>query len=77
MDEHEQELLAAVRTALREDDVRLHIVGTFTHGAAVQVEARPWGGRWKKAGPLLFPPDGGSLADTLTMLAEMREKATA
>ena len=73
MDQHETDLLAEVREAMRADDVRLHIVRTFTHGASVQVEARPWGARWKKAGPLLFPPDGEDLSYTLGMLAEMRE----
>lgn len=72
MTQAEQQHLVAVREAVAEYDVRFHLVRTFTHGTAVQVEARPENCRWRKVGPLLFPPDDGTLADVLTMLAEMR-----
>ena len=75
MNEHENALLGEVREAMQADEVRLNIVRTFSHGAAVRVESRPYSGRWKTIKTLLFPPEDGSLADVLTMLAEMREGA--
>lgn len=80
MNTREDEALAAIRAAVSGWSVRFNIVRTFTHGDAVQVEGKDSiGGRWKKVGPLIFPPDDGSLADTLTMLAAMRaaDSATA
>ena len=68
----ETELLAEVRAAMAADEVRLSIVRTFGHGDAVRVEHKQYGERWKTIKTLLFPADGGTLADTLTMLASMR-----
>lgn len=71
MNAREDEALSAVREAMQGYDWRLEAVLTFTHGVAVQVYQNVGAGRakWVKVGPLLFPPDGGTLADTLAVLA--------
>lgn len=65
-----EDQLAEIKAAMT-GEVRLCILLTFTHGDAVQVEARQKG-RWRKVGPLIFPPKGGTTADTLAMLAGFR-----
>jgi hypothetical protein len=60
------DMLAEIRAAMKHPDVRLHLPLTFTHGVGVQVYIKG-----RKVGPLLFPPDGGTVADTLHMLGEM------
>lgn len=70
MDEREQDALAAVREAMQGYDWRLESVLTFggPSSVAVQVYAKGTGKSWRKVGPLIFPPDDGTLADTLTIL---------
>jgi hypothetical protein len=64
--------LAEIRQAMQGYDWRLEAVLTFSHGVAVQVYAKaPHSKRHSKVGPLLFPPDGGTFADTLRMLGEL------
>ena len=67
----ETDALAQVREALGSSDVRLALVHTFTHGRGVQVYVKT-----RKIGPLIFPPEGGTLADTLHMLGAMAIEAT-
>lgn len=55
---------------------RVESVVTFTHGLGVQVYARVaggTGGRWHKVGPILFPPEGGSIGEVLTALADLAD----
>ena len=75
----EDEVLDAIREAMRGYDWRLEAVLTFTHGVAVQVYAKPRTGpkRYSKVGPLIFPPDGGTFADVLTMLGALGTKEDA
>jgi hypothetical protein len=75
MDEQEADMLAEIKDAMR-GECRLNIVPTFTHGDSVRVEQKV-NGRWKKAGVLIFPPDGGTVADVLTMLASFRDEVSA
>ena len=75
MNEHETGLLDEVRAAMKSDEVRLNLVPTFSHGEAVRVEIKNGSARWRKVGPLMFPADGGTTADVLVMLAEMRTEA--
>lgn len=59
------DVLDEIRTAMK-GTPSLDLVHTMSHGIAVQVRQ----GR-KKVGPLLFPPDGGTVADTLQMLGTL------
>lgn len=70
----EAEALDQIRTAMQDFDWRLEAVLTFggPSSLAVQVYEKAAGSkRYTKVGPLLFPPDGGSIADTLQMLGEL------
>lgn len=74
----EEQALTDIRAAVANWSVRFDIVRTFSGKDAVQVETRDeQRGRWRKVGPLIFPHEGGSLADTLTLLATMRAEALA
>lgn len=73
MNDEEAAVPDEIKTAMR-GEVRLSIVPTFTHGDSVRVEGKV-GGRWKRIGPLIFPPDDGSLTDVLSVLASFREPA--
>ena len=64
----EEEALAELRAALKGPDVSFHLVQTFTHGRAVQVKVKT-----RKVGPLIFPPHGGTEADSLRLLAGLLE----
>lgn len=74
----EDAVLAEIKAAMK-GQVRLDIVYTFTHGDAIQVEAhKPHGSErsgWRKVGPLLFPPTGGTTADTIAMLLGFRDES--
>ena len=70
----EDEALAELKAAMR-GQWRIERVFTF-RGIAVQVYAKAPGARaYKKAGPVLFPYEGGTVADTLTMLGSMATEA--
>ena len=69
MNTHEADALAAIRAALNDPNVALHLVPTFTHGTAVQVKVRS-----RKIGPMIFPAEGQGLADVLHMLGTMAEE---
>lgn len=69
MGAREQEMLDAVREAMKDPYVALHLVPTFTHGRAVQVKIRT-----RKVGPLLFPAEGESVGDVLMMLGMMADE---
>lgn len=68
-------MLAEIREAMQGSAWRLVPVMTFSHGIGVQVWATKPGSsanaRGSKVGPVLFPPDGGTIADTLQMLGSM------
>lgn len=61
--------LAKIREALASPGVALRLVDTFGHGTAVQVYVKS-----RKMSPLLYPPEGGSLSDTLKMLGELAQE---
>jgi hypothetical protein len=63
-------LRAAMQGLVRLEIVPIYFNPRFTEGVQVYEQI---GKRWSKVGPLIFPPDGGTLADTLTLLASMRE----
>lgn len=65
-DERSEQVMAEIREALTSPDVRIGLPYTFTHGRACQVYVKT-----RKVGPLIFPPDGGTLADVLRMLGEL------
>ena len=70
----EEEALATIKAAMR-GQWRIDRVLTF-RGHAVQVYAKAPGARaYKKAGPILFPAEGGTVADTLQMLGTMATEA--
>jgi hypothetical protein len=72
----ENDALDAIRQAMRGYDWRLEAVLTFSHGVGVQVYAKARGAkRHSKVGPLIFPPDGGTFADVLTMLGALGTEA--
>lgn len=79
MSEQEASWLDEVKEAMLDDQVRIEVVRVFMGSAraALQVEHRPYGGRWTKAGPLLFPPSDGDIAATFSMLMEMRTRVEA
>jgi len=52
--------------------IRLPVVFGGPAPRAVQVYVKT-----RKVGPLLFPPEGGTLADTLSMLGQMVEQEDA
>ena len=64
----ETEALEQVRTALRNPDMHLRLVCLIfgASGWAVQVYVKS-----RKVGPLLLPPEGGTVLDTLAMLDEL------
>jgi hypothetical protein len=62
----EDAALAEIRAALQQPFVSLHLVTTFTHGRGVQVKIKT-----SKVGPILFPPEDGTVGDVLMMLAQM------
>lgn len=64
----EEAALAEIRTALKQPFVSLHLVTTFTHGRGVQVKIKT-----SKVGPILFPPEDGTVGDVLMMLAQMMD----
>jgi hypothetical protein len=64
----EQDKLAAVRTAMKDPNVSLHIVHTFTHGRAVQVKIKS-----RKIGPMFFPNKGEKLTDVFRLLGSMAD----
>ena len=70
----ESAVLAEIVAALREPDgaIRLTRLVFGPTRRAVQVVRRG-----RRIGPLLFPPDGGTLADTLHMLGELVEREDA
>jgi hypothetical protein len=65
----EQDQLGAVREAMKDPNVALHIVHTFTHGRAVQVKIRT-----RKIGPMFFPNEGEKLADVFRLLGSMADE---
>lgn len=65
----DEEALAEVRAAMQ-GDWKIERRVTFTHGQAVQVFVKK-DRNWRKAGPLLFPPDNGTVSDLLQMLGDM------
>jgi len=71
--------LDQIRAAMQGYDWRLEAVLTFggPSPVAVQVYAKTQGKRYAKVGPLIFPPDGGSFADVLTMLGALGTEAVA
>lgn len=70
--------LDQIREAMQGYDWRLEAVLTFGHGIAVQVYAKGRGAkRHSKVGPLIFPPEGGTFADVLTMLGALGTEADA
>lgn len=73
MTSHEADALATARAAMQGYDWRIEGVLTFggPSSMAVQVYVKSNNRRWAKAGPLLFPPDGGDLSDVLRMLGDM------
>jgi len=64
--------LAQIRTALADPNMHLRLVRLIFGGSgwAVQVYVKS-----RKVGPLLLPPDGGTLLDTLAMLDELTPDA--
>ena len=68
MGQKEAEALDAIREAMRDPHVAIHLVPTFTHGRAVQVKIRS-----RKIGPLIIPKER-PLSDILTMLGEMADE---
>lgn len=73
----ETETLEQIRAAMQ-GHVRLDIVPVYfqpQHKEAVQVfiPGATSRSKWVKVGPLLFPGEGGTVGDTLAMLASMRE----
>lgn len=72
----EQEALDTIRAAMTGHGWRVQSVVTM-RGLALQVYARVGvTNRYEKAGPLLFPPDGGTVADTLGMLGALATDPT-
>jgi hypothetical protein len=65
----EQAQLDAVRAAMKDPNVSLHIVQTFTHGRAVQVKVKS-----RKIGPYFFPAADEGLADVLALLGTMADE---
>lgn len=63
---------------MRGYDWRLEAVLTFGHGVAVQVyqNVGVQRAKWRKVGPLLFPAEGGTVADTLRMLGDLAAEVT-
>lgn len=68
-----EEMLAQVRTALRDPDMHLRLVRLIfgTSGWAVQVYVKS-----RKVGPLLLAPVGGTVLDVLAMLDELTTEVT-
>jgi hypothetical protein len=76
--------LADLKEALASDAaLRFETVNTFgVHSGdhvGIRVSTRPaWSSaKWVPVGPVLFPPDGETAADTLTMLAGMMREVSA
>lgn len=69
-----EDALESLRHAMKGALWRAEAVLTFTHGVAVQVYVKDNGSkskRYVKVGPLLLPPEGGSVADVLSMLGAL------
>ena len=69
MTAEEKQALAEIKDALKQPYVALHFVQTLTHGRAVQVKIKT-----RKVGPLIFPPDGGTVGDVLALLGNLADE---
>lgn len=69
MTDEEQAQLDEVRAAMKDPNVSLHIVHTFTHGRAVQVKIKS-----RKIGPYFFPAQGEKLSDVFALLGTMADE---
>lgn len=62
------QMLADVREALANPDVRIALPHTFTHGRGVQVYVKS-----RKVGPIILRDEGQTLADMLAMIGRLAE----
>lgn len=74
--------LEEIRSAMSKVPVRITLslalsANGGTPSARLEVQDPNRRLRWTKVGPLLLPPDGGSAADLLRMLADLAEEARA
>jgi len=71
VNDEENAALAEIRHALSQPFASLHLVTTFTHGRGVQVKIKT-----SKVGPIMFPPEGGTVGDLLAMIGQMLDDET-
>ena len=64
-------VLAEIRVALQDSEVRIRLVHTFTHGRGAQVYVKT-----RKVGPLMLPREGEDVSHVLAVLGKLAVEAS-